>query len=559
MSIVPVVWWDGEPGTWWDQGLLELALGDRLWHQQDGFEFQLVSLEVAETIYRGCVLMVPGRFWAGDADVRILNAVLDRMRWCLVIVTTDEETLLDTRHLGIRERHEVWAMTPVPGGAPADRFLGEGYASDTREALALMAGAAERDVDVAFAGQVTHKRRSDAVAAIRAIPDHSHKVVPTPGFAQGLSRDAYLHLLSRAKVAPAPGGPATPDSFRLYEALEAHCVPIADEFPALKGYPPGYWDEVLPGHPFPVIREWKDLQKYVDAALSDWPHSANVCAAWWMDQKRQLVADLHDTVGRLSGLERPQSGALSDAITVVMPTSPIVSHPDTAIVQQVVDSVRFHLPGAEVIIAADGVRPEQERLRPAYDEYLRRLLWLADHQWGNVRVELHEEHQHQANVTRQALESVRTPLILFVEHDTPVWPEPIDWPALVAAVRSGRANLVRFHHEAHVLEVHQHMMLDREPQDIEGAPLLRTVQWSQRPHLASTGFYRTLLAAHFPESGRTMIEDRMHGILHNAYRQHGMAGWEQYRTFMYAPPGDIKRSGHLDGRDTEPKFEMKFS
>jgi hypothetical protein len=52
--------------------------------------------------------------------------------------------------------------------------------------------------------------------------------IPTKGFTQGDPHDLYYRQMADAKVAPAPSGPETPDSFRLFEALESGCVPIAD-------------------------------------------------------------------------------------------------------------------------------------------------------------------------------------------------------------------------------------------------------------------------------------------------------------------------------------------
>jgi hypothetical protein len=60
-----------------------------------------------------------------------------------------------------------------------------------------------------------------------------------------------------------------------------------------------------------------------------------------------------------------------------------------------------HLPDSEIIITVDGVRPEQEHYREAYDEYTKRLLWLANNQWHNVLPMVFEEHQHQARMARE--------------------------------------------------------------------------------------------------------------------------------------------------------------
>ena len=59
--------------------------------------------------------------------------------------------------------------------------------------------------------------------------DHPYyTMMVTDGFAQGIDQSEYLDEMAVAKVAPCPPGPNTPDTFRLYEALEAGCVPVVE-------------------------------------------------------------------------------------------------------------------------------------------------------------------------------------------------------------------------------------------------------------------------------------------------------------------------------------------
>jgi hypothetical protein len=303
--------------------------------------------------------------------------------------------------------------------------------------------------------------------------------------------------------------------------------------------------------PFPQIADWSTFPTVLAEIESDWPRQANRCSSWWQRYKRDLAVRTSDAVRGLSG-QMPEFGD----ITVIIPTSPIGAHPDTSIIETTVGSVREWLPDAEILVMCDGVRPEQEHYRPRYEEYLNRLLWLSGTKWDRVLPVVHDEHLHQVGLTRRALEMMRTPLVLFVEHDCPIVTDcDIDWPALTRACLSGEADLIRLHHEALVLPDHEHLMLDREPQDVSGAPLLRTVQWSQRPHLASTGFYRRLLAEDFPPGYVGMLEDRMHSVVESAWRDFGLAGWHRYRLHLYAPPGgNLKRSYTTDGRGDDPKW-----
>jgi len=238
-------------------------------------------------------------------------------------------------------------------------------------------------------------------------------------------------------------------------------------------------------------------------------------------------------------------------ITVLTPVSPIPSHPDTEILEQTLDSVRHHLPDAEIILTFDGVRAEQDDRAQDYAEHIRRALWRADHHYGNICPLIFDEHTHQAGMARAALAEVRTPLVLYVEQDTPlVTDEPIEWDDCAALIESGQADVVRFHHEALIPEPHQHMM-----HGLEGK-FLRTSQFSARPHLASTGYYRRVLADHFSPGANCFLEDVLHGVCSEAVIIDGMAGWDRHKLWIYHPDtGNIKRSWHIDGRAGAPKYD----
>jgi len=238
-------------------------------------------------------------------------------------------------------------------------------------------------------------------------------------------------------------------------------------------------------------------------------------------------------------------------ITVVIPISPIKSHPGIEILSQTVESVRHWLPDAEIILTFDGVRREQEGRRAAYEAHIFRVLELADWTWGGCLPLIFDDHQHQTGMMRAALEKIRTPLLLYVEQDTPlVTDEPIDWDAIRWFVESGQSNVVRLYHEGVTPAEHHHLMHGHN------GVFIRTSQWSQRPHVASTAYYRRIMASHFTAGARSFIEDQMHGVLDEAYHRDGIAGWNQHRVHIYDPGnGNMKRSYHTDGRAGAEKFD----
>lgn len=543
MTAIPVIWLGGHPVSW-DQAMLDDALSGRMWPTGYEFEHHEDDVHLTRNLWwsspKGAVVIVHGPTFA--AHVERLNAALAALPWALVCVTSDEERRFPVEQLS-HPNMRVWLQYPQREDE-ADGYLPVGYPPHFRDLLPERTP--ERIYDWVFAGQVNHSRRRECVAALQAA--RNAYIEASPGFTQGLSYAEYAELMSQARAVACPSGPHSVDSFRVWETLEAGALPVVDgETPTSDAV--WFWDRLLQGRPFPVVCDWGWAAGHGDVLRADYPRR-NV-TAWWASWKRQWCQRLGRTIHDLAGLERaPQP------VTVLIPTSPIAAHPDTGIIEQTIASVRLHHPDAEVIVMCDGVRPEQEHYRERYSEYVERLVWLAARD-GRILPVIHGQHLHQAEMTRRALDHVDSPLVLFVEHDTPlVTDEPMDWPALQAAVLSGETDLVRFHYESGVHPEHEHLMLDEKPRDVHGAPLLRTVQWSQRPHLANTGFYRRILREDFPEGHVGMVEDVMHSVVHSAWRDYGKAGWDRYRLTMYAPEGNIKRSLHLDGRGEDPKWEM---
>lgn len=246
---------------------------------------------------------------------------------------------------------------------------------------------------------------------------------------------------------------------------------------------------------------------------------------------------------------------LADLITVCVVTSPTASDPSTETIETTLGSIYHHqdaLRWCMPLIGADGVRPEQRALTDAYEAKLATLEENADDvlrlpAWG-----------HQANVMRALLQEVTTPLLLFMEHDTPFTPDvDIDWEWSAETVLSGELDSLRFLHESQILPEHEHLMLN----EIEGrVRYIRTVQWSQRPHLARTDWYRDLIATYFGKSSRTMIEDCLVGVVNYHWRTYGHAGLDKFKLGIYADPDPtMQRSYHLDGRAGGDKYEMLYA
>lgn len=225
-------------------------------------------------------------------------------------------------------------------------------------------------------------------------------------------------------------------------------------------------------------------------------------------------------------------------ITVVIPICAMPSHPSGEVLDETLENIRSRLPDSEIILLFDGVNPSLMHLKTAYEQYTQEMLWKIN-QMDNVTPIVFGEHRHQSLMLKKALEIVRTPLILWSEQDTPLHND-IPFKELSEVVLAGYANSIRFHHEAQIPPDHQYLMLDQTPIEILGQPLIRTKQWSGRPHLASTQFYRNLVSRYWTERPE-FIEHRMYGIA-------VQGNYDEFRLHIYAPEGTLVRSLHLDGR-----------
>jgi len=242
---------------------------------------------------------------------------------------------------------------------------------------------------------------------------------------------------------------------------------------------------------------------------------------------------------------------LNEEITIVIPTSPIPSHPSASLIEQTISSIRYHLPDCPMLIQADGVRPEQEKFRKQYEAYLLRMDdGINAGKYGPCKMIRFPEFRHQAAMMKESIEKITTPLLYYQEHDLPLLPEYVDWKGIVNAILSKEVNQIRLYYWSSIIPEHWHLMLDKEPIFICGVPLLRTVQYSQHPQIVSVEFYKWLLA-NFSDQCRTMIEDRAYNVINGLQ-------WEQARCSIYAPMPFLKRIWHSNGREEESKYDSTF-
>lgn len=539
--MIPVVWLslhdDVLPrGQWNDAFLSDLLEGE---FGDTGYSLEhFESLEKAD-IKDGGIVIIHANNHLHDVDE--INGIISGMKWCLLILGADEAGLFPWKRLK-HQNMKLWFMYPKPGlHDDIDRYLINGYPPQIKD----FKGSVDKSMDWFFSGRVNHQNRKDLQSGVRGLANGEFH--ETPGFTQGMEPAEYYQKLASSKIALCPSGPETPDTFRLWEALELGCVPIVDRKASRPGYPDGFWYNLFDGEP-PFVYLDSDIKSTITQTLSHWKDKANECMAWYKCMKREYVKWLQADVFQLSGIEPRRE----NMTTVLMPTSPIPSHPSTEVIDQTLASVRERVDYADIILMIDGVRSEQKNRRESYQEYVRQMLVKTRHD-SNIIPLFSTQHLHQASMTKEALEIVDTPTVLFVEHDTPLIGD-IDMAFCYLNLRD-KFDVIRFSHEAILPEEHWDQMIDKEPTN----GFIRTVMWSQRPHLACTEFYRWIIHEYFGDDAVTMIEDVMWPTILNTYKKYGYAGWEKYRMAIYAPdPDNLKRSDNLDGRGKDKKYPMKF-
>ena len=164
--MISVVWWSHPaPGKeiargYWDQGTLEAFFAGDLW-RTDEFEHHDTVDGLA-----GAVVVVPARFHA--EHVAELNADLARLDWCVVILSSDEESLFPTNAI-THPNCTVWTSTPHPDRHTGDRVLGH-YLPPHAPALIAASEHEKRPMHWWWSGQVNHDRRAELWKQLRRLP-----------------------------------------------------------------------------------------------------------------------------------------------------------------------------------------------------------------------------------------------------------------------------------------------------------------------------------------------------------------------------------------------------
>lgn len=248
---------------YWDQHLLEIAFKD-----------YNHSLEITDQ--KEAIVIIPGAYQAYLIDD--INYQLSKLNKCVVIITSDEENNFPIDKLR-HKNMKVFATYPTVQMENVG-WLPIGYPPQAD----AIHNCFEKSIDWFFAGQVNHKSREEMVENVKNIPNGELHI--SGGFAQGLSHDEYYRLMERSKIVLCPNGNISPDSFRLYESLEAGCIPIVES--------PYFWKEMFKTVPFPIVDDNLTWKQAIEMVLIDYNFFKVNIDKWWKTTKESILLELRN-------------------------------------------------------------------------------------------------------------------------------------------------------------------------------------------------------------------------------------------------------------------------
>src|SRR6185312_3174692 len=132
-------------------------------------------------------------------------------------------------------------------------FLPLGYKAEFARSDVAPKPAAARAYLWSFAGDPNKLTRGAMLKALDEIGGGAAHL--TSGFdaPDCLSTADYRALMDESMIVPCPAGWSNLESFRVYEALEAGCIPIVEKRPGFD-----YFTALLGPHPIPTVADWNE-------------------------------------------------------------------------------------------------------------------------------------------------------------------------------------------------------------------------------------------------------------------------------------------------------------
>lgn len=266
-----VLWhlWRGN----WDCSLLRQSIEQLGWNEYEGTlaEHKARGLDSAVVIF------------GFQEDATELIDLLNSLKNFLFIYVSDECNRLDFSQLPTHGK--IWTQCWTTARQPVHRHLLLGARYDTKQVIENLNK--DKKYLWSFVGQTQASRIHTYNILERTT---GGKMIKTEGFGgsvSGLSYPEYLQIFCNSKIVACPMGNNCPDTFRMYEAIEAGALPICEGA--------DYWKEF--NIPFPCVNDWKELQFIVndyelnpDKLIRD----TEKAVMWWKDYQRKVISDLQN-------------------------------------------------------------------------------------------------------------------------------------------------------------------------------------------------------------------------------------------------------------------------
>ncbi len=181
--------------------------------------------------------------------------------------------------------------SPLLSGLSGVTFFPLGYRSGFSREDPIKP-AASRMHTWGFAGDTGKSTRRSMVESLQGYrPGRLHV---TEGFNGKNTMDVaeYRSFMDDCIFAPCPSGSVNLDSFRVYEALEAGCIPIVER---REGF--DYFTALLGTHPMITIDTWSDAPAKIEDVIGrdDVERIQSSCGEWWRHYKMNLSRKIgHD-------------------------------------------------------------------------------------------------------------------------------------------------------------------------------------------------------------------------------------------------------------------------
>ncbi len=298
-----VVFWPNAHGLWEDRvTLFEQAFpkSENIW-MSDFKQFHFDEFGHAPNFdHLGAVVIINGA--VATDGMNVLNDQIRHFKWVLLASIGDEGS---GQHLEWIQHPNcsIWVQDPKPG--KHDRYHRLPSYSLPQIAQYVPKFGIEKSIDWFFSGSKRGRRWFDAI--------HNLNRDNCSLYDTHLGNEEYALSLARSKVVPCRPTFATPETCRVYDALEFGCVPIVgmtpsenicehcdreDNHPHEHHWWRGsginwlqYWSYIFGENPpFPVVESYHDLAAAMNKVLADWNEDTpKLMQNWWFKQKQRLI------------------------------------------------------------------------------------------------------------------------------------------------------------------------------------------------------------------------------------------------------------------------------